>query len=190
MRPIETKQVDNPDYVNRIIRSGELQQITRLLASVGNFSNSVLAEMACAELFTHPNPAIRFAVIAALVNIAEYNELAFDFTAKEFFESELAKSGSDSIIVLDETKVLELYSKMASLRDWSLEHPKLTKSTCCDFTSWAYLIRDELDTCSPDRLHDLSQSNLDYSKSEQCGRSIDNIDGMITIYCCPNCQVT
>ncbi|MEP4891672.1 MAG: hypothetical protein ABJV04_16745 [Aliiglaciecola sp.] len=187
---INTNKVDDPDYVNIIIESGNIQKIIHLLSSVEHFSNSVIAEMTCEKFFEHPDPFVRLATVSALVDIAEKNVLAFEMSAKNFFDQELIKTSNDSILSINEKEVIALYQRMEIAMEWSFNHAKLKKVNCGELTPWAYLLRDELDTCSPERLYDLSQYDWDYSKSEHCGRSVDNIDGIVTKYCCPNCQTS
>ncbi|MFA3789795.1 hypothetical protein AB6T38_01615 [Aliiglaciecola sp. SL4] len=190
VNPIDTNKVDDADYVNSIIESGNIQKIIHLLSSVEHFSNSVIAEMTCEKFFEHPAPSVRLATVSALINIAESNVLAFEMSAKNFFDQELIKTSNNSILSINEKEVLELYRRMEIAMEWSFSHPKLKKVNCGELTPWAYLLRDELDTCTSERLYDLSQSDWDYSKPEKCGQSVDNVDGMVTIYCCPNCQTS
>ena len=58
---------------------------------------------------------------------------------------------------------------------------------CGKATSWAYFYRSGA-AFSTDNLYDLSQKDWDYSEVEPCGIQIDNIDGVISHYCCETCQ--
>ena len=65
--------------------------------------------------------------------------------------------------------------------------PNSILSSCGQATSWAYLYRSG-DAFSTAQLYDLSQMDWDYSEVEPCGQQIDNIDGVISHYCCETCQ--
>ena len=58
---------------------------------------------------------------------------------------------------------------------------------CDKSTSWAYLYVGGDDSALA-KLYDLSTTSWDYSKWAPCGQVTDNIDGVITHYCCPSCQ--
>lgn len=185
--------IETVDQIHRILHDDDPLMVQRLLYSIDQFPDSGFAEMVCESLEEHIDTDVRLAVAHAYAHLAGSGSLMFDESGRPFFDAELERIADGEYSTVQEKELLQSYQIVALANDWEYDHDLLEKAGvlfgCGAATSWAY-VASEINTqsLSASTLHNLAKKDWSYSKSEPCGKSIDNIDGMITFYCCPDCQ--